>query len=137
MKPIITFITILFISLLSSPSWSETLTIDDLVKTKGLYYKKFNDVPFTGEITGIESGEFKDGVRDGVWKIYHESGRLEIKGNFKDGKEEGLFEVYHQNGQLKEKGNFKDGEKDGLWELFNRDGTLERTDTYKDGNLVK
>ena len=51
MKRINTFLTILFISLLSSPSWSET--IDDLVERNGIYYKKFTDVPFTGAETTV------------------------------------------------------------------------------------
>ena len=51
MKHITTLIIILFISLISSPSFSETLTIDDLVTRDGLVFKKFTNVPFTGEIT--------------------------------------------------------------------------------------
>ncbi len=65
MKPIKTLLTILFISLLSSPSWSETL--GDLVEREGLYYQKFTDVPYTGEVTGSEQGSFKIGVKDGSW----------------------------------------------------------------------
>ena len=61
MKPIKTLLTILFISLLSSPSWS--VTKGDLVEREGLYYEKFTDVPFTGEVTGVEQGSFKDGER--------------------------------------------------------------------------
>ena len=42
MKKII-LITILLISLISSPSWSETLTMDDLVEKEDLlFYKKFS-----------------------------------------------------------------------------------------------
>ena len=52
MKHITTLITVLFISLLSSPSWSETVTMDDLVRRNGLFYKKFTDVTFTEEFFG-------------------------------------------------------------------------------------
>jgi hypothetical protein len=31
-------------------------TMDDLVKRDGLHYKKFTDVPFTGEVTGKKQG---------------------------------------------------------------------------------
>ena len=57
MKPIKTLLTILVISLLSSPSWSETM--DDLVKREGIYYQKFTDVPFTRKVTGKEKESFK------------------------------------------------------------------------------
>ena len=33
--------------------------MNDLVERNGLYYKKFTDIPFTGELTGIESGKIK------------------------------------------------------------------------------
>ena len=43
-------IPLVLMSLLSLPSWG--LTMDDLVEREGIYYKKFTDVPFTGEIDG-------------------------------------------------------------------------------------
>ena len=55
MKKLTSIILILFLSLLSSPSWSETLTMDDLVERNDLYYKKFTDVPFTGEVINIDN----------------------------------------------------------------------------------
>ena len=53
------FIITILLSLFSSPSWCETLSLDDLVMRNNLYYKKFTDVPFTGEIFGLENGRFK------------------------------------------------------------------------------
>ena len=109
MKPINTLITILFISLLSSPSWSAT--IGDLVEREGLYYQKFTDVPYTGEVTGSEQGSFKNGKEEGSWASYWD------------------------NGQLMSKGNYKNGKKEGAWYTYNIDGTVRQhaTGTYKDG----
>ena len=77
MKKLI-LITILFITFLSSPSWSGTLTMDDLVEKEDLFYKKFSILspldflhPFTGEISGLQSGSFKNGKREGLWDSYH------------------------------------------------------------------
>ena len=76
MNKITSIILILFLSLLSSPSWSETLTMDDLVERDGLYYKKFTDVPFIGEVTGNIpfTGEIEH---------YYENGKLRSKKNYK------------------------------------------------------
>ena len=52
MKHIKTLITILFMSLLSSPSWCEPLPFDELVIREHLFYKKFTNSPFTGEVSG-------------------------------------------------------------------------------------
>ena len=56
MKPITKLLTVLLITILSSPSWGETLTMDDLVEnpSNGLIYKKFTSVPFTGSVNPSE-----------------------------------------------------------------------------------
>ncbi len=41
--------------------------MDDLVDLDGLYYKKFTDVPFTGDVTGNGQGSISDGKRNGPW----------------------------------------------------------------------
>ena len=85
--------------------------MDDLVERKGLYYKQFTDVPFTGEVTGDKQGSFKNGKKEGTWVRYW------------------------NNGQLMYKGNFKNGQFEGYWSDYNYDGTVykEWTGTYKDG----
>ena len=55
---------------------SDILTMDDLVERNNLYYKKFSNVPFTGEISGIESGSFKKGNKDGEWLTYYSNGQI-------------------------------------------------------------
>ena len=133
MKLINTLITILFISLLSSPSWS--VTFDDLVERNDLYYEKFTDVPFTGKVTGNPQGSYKNGKEEGVWVWYYKSGQLGSKENFKNGKKEGAFFYNWENGQLQSKGNYKNGKREGKWVGYNTDGTVwkEWTGTYTDG----
>jgi len=82
-----TILTILFISLLSSPSWS--VTLGDLVERDGLHYEKFTDIPFTGEVTGNPQGSYKNGKKDGAWVLYWNNGQLKRKGNYKNGKRDG------------------------------------------------
>ena len=156
MKLFKTLLTILFISLLSSPSWS--VTFGDLVRRNNLFYEKFSDVPFTGKVTGKEQGSFKNGERDGAWVGYrengqlwyeenyksgkregarvgyHDNGQLRYKANFKNGNYEGALVEYWINGQLESKGNFKSNKKEGLWVSYNEDGTVwkEMTGTFKD-----
>jgi antitoxin component YwqK of YwqJK toxin-antitoxin module len=83
----------------------------DLVEREGLFYKKFTDVPFTGE----EQKEFENGEK----KDPHVS--------------------YHDNGQLSFKGTYKEGKRDGPWVSYNKDGTVNPkfTGTYKDSRKVK
>jgi hypothetical protein len=55
---------LLFLSFPSSVL-SETVDWDDLVKREGLLYKKFTNVPFTGEVEGKKQGRVKNGKREG------------------------------------------------------------------------
>ena len=111
--------------------------MDDLVKRNDLYYKKFTDVPFTGEVSGLENGKFKNGKRNGKWLSYYETGQLSFKENYKDGELDGLFESYRKTGQLHYSWIFKDGVKEGLYQEYNEDGSLQKTETYKDGEKLK
>ena len=54
---------VILIFLLSTPIWSENLTIDDLVERDNLFYKKFTNIPFSGEISGSENGKFQNGTQ--------------------------------------------------------------------------
>ena len=105
MKKLTSIILIFFLSLLSSPSWSESF--DELEERDGIYYKKFSDAPFSGEISGIFSY---------IDTLY--------QGSMKDGKREGEWVFYHDNGQLWQKGVYKNGKSVGEWVIYNRYGTL-------------
>ena len=134
MKPIKTLLTILFISLLSSPSWS--VTIGDLVERDGLYYEKFTDAPFNGKVTGKEQGSFKNGQREGSWVSYHENGQLYRKGNYKNSKREGAWVGYFENGQLSFKENYKNGKEEGEYISYWGDGRLLTKGNFKNGKAT-
>ena len=106
MKLIKTLLTILVISLLSSPSWS--VTLGDLVKRDGIHYEKFTNVPFTGKVTGRWQGSFKNGKKEGAWVWYYGNGQLSYIGNYKNGSKEGAWVSYNEDGTL-------DNEYSGTW----------------------
>ena len=49
-----------FLIILLFPAFTFGVTMDDLVETDGLHYKKFADVTFTEKITGKTRGSFED-----------------------------------------------------------------------------
>ncbi len=115
------------------PSIALGVTMDDLVKREGLYYKKFSDVPYTGRTAGEQQGSFKNGVRIGSWATFWSNGQLWERGTFKNGKKDGSWSIYYDNGQLWQRGSFKSGKKDGSWILYYDSGQLLIKSTYKDG----
>ena len=155
------YLLILSCLLFTSVGWSKDINSDELIKRDGLYYEKFKDVPFTGDVVGKEQGKiskgkregeyltyyengqlkyksnYKEGVLEGEWLYYHDNGQLRFKENYKDGKLEGEWLYYHDNGQLRFKRNWKDGKKEGEWLYYHETGQLETTEIYKDGELIK
>ena len=160
-------------SLVSFPSWGDSifsnttssnksLSINDLVKRQGVYYKKFTDVPFTGDVQGKAyemHGSFKNGKKEGSWVSYydngqlysksvfkngirvkpyfeqfHENGEVWVRGtDFKDGLMHGSYESYYPDGQLYEKGNYTKGERDGSWVEYWDSGRLKMKGDYENG----
>ena len=112
-------------------------TMDDLVKREGIYYKKFNDVPFTGSIQSkYNSGKVKTGRKDGPWIRYHNTGQLKDKGTYKDGKREGAWVAYYSDGRLRFKGTYKDGEKHGQGASIGRKyGKWKYVGEFKEGKF--
>ena len=107
----------------SQLGFNETVSPDELVVRNGIFYKKFTDTPFIGEVSGQQNGNIKNGRRDGFWESYYESGQLSWKGSY-------------ENGQLTFKGNYKAGKEDGEFEYFKEDGTFEKMETWKNGKLT-
>tara|TARA_B100001971_G_C18079110_1_gene477290 strand:- start:145 stop:762 length:618 start_codon:yes stop_codon:yes gene_type:complete len=118
--------------LFPSLALGDTVEWGDLVERDGLYYKKFTDVPFTGQTAGEKQGSFKNGVKDGPWVSYWGNGQLWEKGDYKNGLKEGPWVGYHENGGLLQKGNYKDGKQDGPWISYHENGQLEYKGDYKD-----
>ena len=70
---------LLLVFLFPALAMGEEITMDDLVVTDGLYYKKFTDVPYTGKVTGRIRGTFKSGKQDGSWVYYRDNGQVHWK----------------------------------------------------------
>ena len=64
------FLTPILLLTLLFPALAMGETMDDLVITNGLYYKKYTEVPFTGKVTGKTQGSFRNGKKHGVWVEY-------------------------------------------------------------------
>jgi antitoxin component YwqK of YwqJK toxin-antitoxin module len=134
MKHILTSV-VLLVLLFPALALGGGVMMDDLVFRDGLHYKKFADVPFTGEVTGKKQGSIRNGKKDGPWVRYHDNGRIEGKGTYKDGERDGPWVNYHDNGRLLSKGTYRDGKADGPWVLYYDTGQLWSKETYKDGDV--
>jgi antitoxin component YwqK of YwqJK toxin-antitoxin module len=58
-----------------------------------------------------EEQNLENSKRNGTWRLFYESGNLNIEGNFKDDKRYGIFKEYYENGKLKRWESYKNGKK--------------------------
>jgi len=63
--------------------------------------------------------------------------QLVEKGNYKTGVKNGVWLCWYDNGVLKEKCNWKNGNLNGRKEFYDRKGQLLRTEIYKNNDLVE
>ena len=114
-------------------SWSK------LVKKGNTYYKKSDNLPFTGVLKNFfPTGEisvidhFKDGKQHGEFKSFHRNGKLSMTGNFDMGKQVGFWFEYYDDGSLYWTLEYKNGKKvDGLFQMFHKNGSLKSEVIYK------
>ncbi|MFB9108522.1 toxin-antitoxin system YwqK family antitoxin [Flavobacterium gyeonganense] len=80
-----------------------------------------------------EQGQFKEGLRVGLWKTWHANGVLATTLSYFKGLRHGKYFRYNENGTLVENGKFSANLKTGKW---TNTETKEIT-TYKKGVIVK
>ena len=130
---VLSVLTLFFV--MGTISISKSETIDNLVEREALFYLKFTDTPFNGELEGMHRGKISEGKKQGLWLEFWVTGQLKSKGDFIDGKKIGPWLSFYTNGQLMSKGNYLEDIEDGDWIYYFRDGTInhQSSGSYKDG----
>jgi antitoxin component YwqK of YwqJK toxin-antitoxin module len=123
---------------------------------KSIYYKYSKvDGILREDTSKIEY--YKNGILDGVKKVYYPSGKLQRLITYRMGNYEGPFRIFNEEGKIIEslmyKNNIKDGEatyfyddgkplrneiwskglKNGTFKTFYYNGTIQVSETYKNG----
>ncbi len=79
-----------------------------------------------------ESGEFRNGLKEGYWKAWFPNGVLCSKTYWSNGQMDGKHYAYDETGFLVEEGKYKDNQKHGRWINYISKDTLK----YKKGRVV-
>jgi antitoxin component YwqK of YwqJK toxin-antitoxin module len=79
-----------------------------------------------------EKGTFNDGLKDGIWKSWHENGNLAALEKWKNGLRHGDFILYDAQGAQNVVGTYRNDQKHGTWINYVSKDTL----VYKKGNIV-
>lgn len=76
-----------------------------------------------------EQGEFKNGLKVGLWKTWHPNGVIQTTQHWNNGLKSGKYFRYDENGMVAEKGSYYGGIMTGKWIDYEKKDTL----TYKRG----
>ena len=65
------------------------------------------------------------------YATYYRGGQKFEEGEYVDGMKQGIWKMWHDNGQIAKEENYVDGKLDGHWTLFKPDSVPERDVSYK------
>lgn len=103
-----------------------------IVDKEGLKQGNWKEYYDSGKLKA--KGKYKDDVKIGLWVYYYKNGKIEQKGHYNEkGKPTGEWKWYYRNGQLRKKEEMKDGISDGMYKEFTRDGELWAKGKYVNG----
>ena len=104
------------------------INYEDILKSKfDSEYKEYSNNGKT-----IIQGNYVNGLKDGKWNYFSESGNLTSEEVYEKGILNGMYARYYDNNKLYEKGNMTNGKKNGDWVYKYYDGALKSIYNYKD-----
>ncbi len=74
-----------------------------------------------------------EGKKEGIWKYFHNNGKVKSSGSYSNNLEQGKWLYYFENGLKEQEGVFKNGKPNGLWQWFYQNGGIKREEEYFDG----
>ncbi len=82
----------------------------------------------------MEAGMMANGLKDGQWTRYTETGLTSAIGFYSAGKKSGTWTVFDETGKKRMEMNYSNGEKAGTWTSWDENGAVASTKTYGGAN---
>ncbi|NNC95133.1 MAG: toxin-antitoxin system YwqK family antitoxin [Chitinophagales bacterium] len=167
---IITFLFITIFHLVSCQEKAKEVPMTDLnfeIGESGKSIPYLNGKVFTGHAISYHpngnkyiSQQYLDGIKNGQWIIFYESGDTQKLGYIYEGIDDSIYKEWYDNGQLRYFYYYDDGKKTGQWKtwyengvqwtsrdfendklngkvlVYDTDGTLTKEYTYKNGEMI-
>lgn len=112
---------------------------NDVKRTRGGFYGKLLHGPyrqFYPDKDLQKSGEFKHGLKKGIWKTWYKGGELESVIRWRNGRAVGHFVWYHPDGTILKKGKYRSGKLHGKV-TSHPEKNITIVEHYKRGRLKK
>jgi antitoxin component YwqK of YwqJK toxin-antitoxin module len=73
------------------------------------------------------------GNKNGKWKDFFPTGKIQAEGQYSDSRRTGLWKFYNEAEKGEQTGYFNNGRPDGMWKWYFENGTLLREEEYFQG----
>ena len=77
----------------------------------------------------------KNGQPNGIGRMWYKNGQLKVELLLKNGEPEGRAKEWYENGQLKREGQFANGKQNGIFTFYNKVGAIEKKEYWENGVL--
>jgi hypothetical protein len=84
----------------------------------------------------IISGNYKNDIRHGLWKVWYSSGQQSSEENYVEGKLDGKVSYWYDNGQKREEGEYNNGKPVKQWKHWNEKGALVLEESYDENGKI-
>jgi len=81
-------------------------------------------------------GLMKEGLKQGKWMFYFESGEVQMEINYKDDIQDGEFKRWYTNGNLAVESFYIGGRNDGCWKDYYETGNIKEIGEYQNGVYI-
>ena len=124
---------------LSFESTAKEVNFNNLVKREGIWFEKFSDNPYSGDVVGKEKGKMIKGQKTGEWNSFFggaNNNDFRVKENYKKGKLHGKkLEFINRTGKLFVKEFYKKGKLIESYE-YHDNGEISEHKKYIKGNPI-
>lgn len=129
------------ITVLSFSCGKDEIPKSTLILKDNLLYKQGSDTPFTGRERALVENKIieydvKDGYKHGEFRIFSETGILEIEGQLDSNRNVGRWKYFYSNGKVESEGDFVNDMPDGRWIWNYPDGKKKEEGYYKKGERI-
>ncbi|MFZ4520283.1 MAG: toxin-antitoxin system YwqK family antitoxin [Bacteroidales bacterium] len=83
----------------------------------------------SGTIKEIRS--YREGLKNGIWTTWNESGKKTAEASFKNGKKDGAWYVWDDKGVKRYEMYYEKGDKKGLWIIRDENGQVTSREEFK------
>ncbi len=83
----------------------------------------------------VSKGNYKNGLKEGLWETWYPDGRLTYAIEYKAGEFDGKRQHYYESGGKENRSYWKNGVRSGSHEEWFENGQIRKREHYKDGNV--